>query len=399
MPSRRDVLKAGGGGVVLAVAGGAARWGAWTPDVRAPAENTWPQARYGPGNTGHSPDATPPGETPAAVERYDIGESAATVVADEARLYVGTEHSVWAFDRGDDRYSVWDEPGDGRQLAVGSEAVVATGRDRITGFDRESGEVRWAHHLDAAAYSVLVGDRTAYAGFRGEVVAFDLASGEVRWSIATDGRTFLGFGGDRERLLVGSRRLRAFAPRGPLRGVVADSPRQRWETDSLVGETYPVDAGDHGTLVGTVACLRSESCGLAAVGDGTLDWQVELGNSASRVAYGGERAYVVSTRYGDSDGGVNDGDDTTLHAFDPASGDELWSFDRSGWFSSPVVADCVVYVGELGRPNGDGNLHALDAATGEAVWTYERTEGVNALAAVGDVLYAATDGGEVLALA
>jgi outer membrane protein assembly factor BamB len=323
------------------------------------------------------------------------------VVVDEARLYVGTEHSVWAFDRGDDRHSAWDEPGDGRRLAVGSEAVVATGRDRITGFDRESGEVRWAHHLDAVAYSVLVGDRTAYAGFRDEVVAFDLASGEVRWSIATNGRTFLGFGGgDRERLLVGSRQLRAFAPRGPLRGVLADSPRQRWEADSLVGETHPVDAGDYGTLVGSVACLRSESCGLAAVGDdGTVDWRVELGNNASRVAFDGERAYVVSIRYGESEGNVNYSDDTTLHAIDPASGDELWTFDRSGWFSSPVVAGGVVYVGERGRPNGDGNLYALEAATGERAWTYERTEGVNALAAVGGVLYAATNGGRVLALA
>src|SRR6056297_2152171 len=132
MPSRRDLLKAGGGGLALAVAGGAARWGAWSPAVPSPSENAWPQPRYGPGNTGHSPDASPPRSNPAAIQRYDTGESANTVVVDEDRVYAGTEHSVWAYERGDDEYSAWDEPGDGRRMAVGSDAVVATGRGRVT---------------------------------------------------------------------------------------------------------------------------------------------------------------------------------------------------------------------------------------------------------------------------
>ena len=397
MPSRRDLLKAGGGGLALAVAGGAARWGAWSPAVHAPAANTWPQARYGPGNTGHSPDATPPAENPAAISRYDTGESADTVVVDEDRVYAGTEHSVWAYERGDDRYSEWDEPGDGRRLAVGSDAVVAAGRGRVTGFEPATGEVLWEHRPEASAYGVLVGQHTAYAGFRDRLVAYDAASGERKWVLDTDGEAFPGFRDG--RLLVGSYGLRAFEPRGPLRGVLSDAPRRAWETEEPVGGTYPVDVGDH-TLVGTQACLRSRTCGLAAVtDDGGIDWRVELGNNAGRVAFDGERAYVVSMRYGESDGGVNYSDDTTLHAVDPANGDELWTFERGGWFSSPVVADGVVYVGERGSPNGNGNLHALDAESGDALWTFDRTEGVNALAAVGDFLYAATDGGRVLALA
>jgi len=397
MPSRRDFLKAGGGGLTLAVAGSAARWGAWSPAVHAPAENTWPQPRYGPGNTGHSPDASPPESTPVAVRQYETGESAGTVVVDEDRVYAGTEHSVWAYERGDDRHSEWDEPGDGRRLAVGDEAVVATGRDRITGFDPKSGQVRWEHHPNAAAYGVLVGERTAYAGFRDEVVAYDLVSGDRRWSVDVGGRAFPGFDGD--RLLTGGNRLRAYEPRRPFRGVLSDAPRRAWEAEGYVGGRSPVDAGDR-TLVGSTTCLRTDTCGLAAVtADGAVDWRVELGNNAGRVAFDGERAYVVSMRYDDGEGGVHYSDDTTLHALDPANGDELWTFERGGWFSSPVVADGTVYVGERGSPNGNGNLHALDAETGEALWTYDRTEGVNALAAVGDTLYAATDGGRVLALA
>jgi|AntRauMinimDraft_4_1070384.scaffolds.fasta_scaffold00082_41 outer membrane protein assembly factor BamB len=396
MPSRRDVLKAGGGSLALVAAGGAARWGAWTPAVQTPAENTWPQPRYGPGNTGHSPDATPPRSDPPVVDEYDTGESAQTVVVDEDRLYAGTEHSVWAFERGD-RYSAWDEPGDGRRLAVGPDAVVAAGRGRVTGFDPATGVIRWEHRSTASAYGILAGERTAYVGFRDRLVAFDAGSGDRRWSVAADGEAFPGFDGD--RLIVGSYSLRAFEPRGPLRGVLSDAPSRAWAAELPVGGTYPVDAGGH-TLVGTQSCLGRTTCGLAAVTEGgTLDWQVELGNNAGRVAYDGERAYVASMRYDNGEGGVHYSDDTTLHAIDAATGDELWTFERGGWFSSPVVADGVVYVGERGGPNGNGNLHALDAESGEELWAFDRTEGVNALAAVGDFLYAATDGGRVLALA
>jgi len=397
MPSRRDLLKAGGGGLVLLAAGGAARWGAWTPDVRAPATNTWPQPRFDPGNTGHSPSATPPVENPAVVRRYEVGEAARTVVVDEDRLYAGTEHSIWAYVRGDARYSRWDEPGDGRRLAVGRNGVVATGRGRVTCFEPSTGDVRWNHDLDALAYGVLVGEQTSYVGFRGEVAAYDLANGGRRWTVEAGDESFPGFDGD--RLLVSSDRLRAFDPRGPLRGVRSNAPERTWEVARDVGPTYPVDAGEHGTLVGSTACLRAGRCGLAAVTDGSVDWAVELGNNAGRVAFDGERAYVVSMRYGDSDGGVNYSDETTLHALDPSSGDKLWTFERGGWFTSPVVADGAVYVGERGSPNGNGNLHALDAATGEELWTVDRTGGVNALAAVGDVLYVADDADRVLALA
>ncbi|SEW16292.1 outer membrane protein assembly factor BamB family protein [Halobacterium jilantaiense] len=397
MPSRRDLLKAGGGALAVAAAGVGARWGAWTPAVHSPAENTWPQHRYGPGNTGYSPDASPPGSNPVAVQRYDTGESANTVVVDEDRMYVGTEHSVWAFERGDDRHSEWDEPGNGWWLAVGSDAVVAAGRGRVTGFDPTTGEVLWERRPEASAYGVLVGERTAYVGFRGRLVAYHLESGERQWVLDADGEVFPGVSDG--RLVVGGDGLRAFEPRGPLRGVLADAPRKVWETDEPFGGTHPVDTGDH-TLVGTQTGLQTLTCGLAAVGsDGGIDWQVELGNNAGRVAFDGERAYAVSMRYDDGESGVHYSDDTTLHALDPATGDELWSFQRGGWFSSPVVADGTVYVGEAGSPNGNGNLHALDAETGDLLWTFDRAEGVNALAAVGDVLYVATDGGRVLALA
>jgi glucose dehydrogenase len=52
---------------------------------------------------------------------------------------------------------------------------------------------------------------------------------------------------------------------------------------------------------------------------------------------------------------------------DPSPTFRPWFFDTRGWvFSSPAVADGVVYVG-----SGSHNVYALDAVTGARRWTYD----------------------------
>lgn len=51
MPSRRDVLKAGGVVAAGLAAGGVARAGAWSPALYEPPVGTWLQPRYGFGNS------------------------------------------------------------------------------------------------------------------------------------------------------------------------------------------------------------------------------------------------------------------------------------------------------------------------------------------------------------
>ncbi len=61
------------------------------------------------------------------------------------------------------------------------------------------------------------------------------------------------------------------------------------------------------------------------------------------------------------------GRDKRLHALNPATGDETWSFLARGRIdSSPVVAGERVYCG-----SADGRVYGVDLKTGEKAWEYE----------------------------
>jgi len=73
--------------------------------------------------------------------------------------------------------------------------------------------------------------------------------------------------------------------------------------------------------------------------------------------------------------------DGTVRAFNPDSGEEVWSYDTGaavpepnlqisiGVTGSAAIVDGVVYVGDA-----TGTLHAIDAASGTAIWTNEPDE-------------------------
>jgi outer membrane protein assembly factor BamB len=63
-----------------------------------------------------------------------------------------------------------------------------------------------------------------------------------------------------------------------------------------------------------------------------------------------------------------------IHCLDRETLKPLWTFDDGGtmlhMFSSPVVADGRLYVGEGMHANFECRLYCLDAATGQKLWTY-----------------------------
>lgn len=392
MPSRRDVLKAGGLVGAGLIGGGTARYGAWTPAPLDVPRGTWLQPRYDRGNTGHNPHATPPTDDPDLVWTYDVPESVTALAAGVGHLYVGTEHAVYAFEGGA-RHSHWDVAARGHHLAVSDDVVVAVGSGMAAAFAASNGDLWWRHDTDSRVYNVLVDRQLAYVGSPDGLVAYALDSGERRWSITHNTETYPAFAGD--RLLLGESNLAAYEPRTPLEGVLADSPTRVWESNQVYGPTRPVVGDDH-VFAGETNCFQTDTCGVNVLSrSGEHEHHIELGNSAGSVATDGERAYVVSLMYGDSENGYNVPDSTTLHAIDPDSGDELWSFQRPGWFCPPVVANDTVYVGESGSQHGNGNLHALDAERGTQRWTYEYVDGVTELAAVGGSLFVGADAGGV----
>jgi outer membrane protein assembly factor BamB len=81
-----------------------------------------------------------------------------------------------------------------------------------------------------------------------------------------------------------------------------------------------------------------------------------------------------------------------VEAFDPQTGNELWSFaTKQRIDSSPVIVGERVFVGAA-----DGRLYALDLKTGKPLWEYQATGGFTGSPAVADgKLVIATDRGVV----
>ena len=87
--------------------------------------------------------------------------------------------------------------------------------------------------------------------------------------------------------------------------------------------------------------------------------------------------------------------DVNVYALSAATGAKVWSVPTEGGvFSSPAVADRVVYVGSQDR-----NVYALSAATGAKAWTFPTGGGVQSSPAVADgVVYVGSEDGNVYAL-
>jgi outer membrane protein assembly factor BamB len=80
---------------------------------------------------------------------------------------------------------------------------------------------------------------------------------------------------------------------------------------------------------------------------------------------------------------------------DASSGELKWRFETGGdVFSSPAVADGVVYVG-----SNDKSLYAIDADTGELIWRYEAYDDIGSTPSVVDgIVYFGDINGQIYAV-
>ncbi len=83
-----------------------------------------------------------------------------------------------------------------------------------------------------------------------------------------------------------------------------------------------------------------------------------------------------------------------MYALNASTGDKLWSY-RTGneVFSSPAVANGVVYVG-----SHDRNMYALNASTGAKLWSYTAAKRFDSSPAVANgVVYVGGGNGKISA--
>ena len=218
--------------------------------------------------------------------------------------------------------------------------------------------VRWRTDLDlpstdrggTSASEPTVGGGTVLVADDERVHALSLATGELRWRSGRISPTYHDTLYEHEANTVAP----TAGPDGTVyagttSGLVALDGTEgtlRWEFDDLTDVSSPA------VVDGTVFARGATS--LAAVApSGEAIWRrpVSRGDRPVPPAVG-DAAVVVTTADG-------------LRAFDPATGDERWSWDGRAE-SHVVVEGGTCYVG-----NYEG-LHALDEGTGEERWTFDR---------------------------
>jgi outer membrane protein assembly factor BamB len=308
--TRRRLLRAGAGGIVLVAAGAAGV--VWYSRRPQPLQN-------------HNV----PLETPAAGSDilWTFGTGAevdATPVLLGTTLYVGstdgylyaldTTHrgkQLWSFNAGDPIYS---------QPAVAGNVLYLDDHNSLDGhffaIDATSGKQVWAAKGSALGYIP-----SAVAG--GRIYTEATAQLEIDLIRVIDAQT----GDDISIQYI------------PEQAMVA-GPR-------VVGDLVYTVGSDVNTNACTVYALRTS--------DAQPAWTAPIGAVIrSNPAYGAGRIFVGST-------------DHHVYAFDAQTGAPAWKADVGDQtYCAPTFADGVIYIG-----NESGVLYALDAATGAVSWRFD----------------------------
>lgn len=304
---------------------------------------------------------------------------------------------AWTFEAGD--------AVEGTAAIAGGTVYVGSLDGQLYALDLASGALRWKYAAAGEVKSspAVRGGIVYFGDEAGTFHAVDGATGRVRWTFAAEGAITgsanfaAGPGG--ARVLFGSYD-------GFLYCLQAADGALVWklETESYVHAT-PAIARGHAYVSGCDGFFRAVS-----LADGREAGKVSLGGyAAASPAIGGSRAFVgtfenevlavdldplaVAWRYKHPErefpfyssaavtpkAVVVGGRDKLLHALDPATGRQLWTFETPARVdASPVVVGDRLYVAAM-----SGDLVALSLAGGKELWRYAAGSPIVASPAVG----------------
>ena len=318
------------------------------------------------------------GETePFVAWRQSLGSAiTAPPISTGNRLYVGTESGTvkslatadgsqqWLYDASD--------PIRSQLRCVENTVFVVSGKEGlyedhvVVALDTETGSKQWTFSpgewwlelLGATEDMVYVGTNTDAPSKQGRTLyALAVSDGSVQWS---------GEVGDQYEGVVRNGTIYV-ASYGRFYAYDARTGEQRWVTDvsdyhsqTMVATDdtlcYAADVDEtHGTLIGVAADT------------GETVWRHDEGSVTSTTLHDGT-LYVGGTH---------------VAALDPASGEQQWQAEQSGYVQQAPVQNGVLYAG------GD-KIRSYDSHNGEQNWTWEPdvdVEGVVPAAVVSDTLY------------
>jgi outer membrane protein assembly factor BamB len=276
------------------------------------------------------------------------------------------------------------------------------------------GSELWSYKVDSGfiASPAIRGGLLYIGDIDGKFYALDIKTGQPKWTFTAEAEIDNGANFWRDNVLFGSQDSKLYC-------LNADSGELVWKfaigdqircMPTVVGDRSFVAGCDstlhiidlsHGKEAASVPIKSPTGVTPAVLGD-----HVYFGTEAGAVFAinwkGAEVAWMVEDKSSSqpyrSSPAVQEGvvvigsRSRRVEAFDPKSGNELWSFaTKQRIDSSPVIVGQRVYIGAA-----DGRLYGLDLKDGRQLWEYQATGGFTGSPAVADgKLVIATDRGVV----
>jgi outer membrane protein assembly factor BamB len=311
---------------------------------------------------------------------YDLGydtESSPVIVGNV--LYVGSNYGIHAIDV-DSGKELWRTSTDGFVKAVPTvvDGVLYVGpyARQFVAIDIKDGTIKWDYKNTTGGYlhSAAVVNNLVYVATDGTFYALNVQTGEPAW-LSLIGRVSESSPAIADGLIVFG------TDKGLIVALDATSRMEKWHYGTGIADVVssPLIAN------GTIFIASNDGNIYALTMNGVLKWKYSTGNN-------------VKSSPSIKDGTVFVGSqDSNLYAIDAQTGAPKWKFMAGGYVdSSPAISNNVVYFGA--RSN---MIYALDADTGRVLW--RNTTGPNqkdyitSPAISGNMLYAVTSGGRVLA--
>ncbi|MCZ7392523.1 MAG: PQQ-binding-like beta-propeller repeat protein [Candidatus Methanoperedens sp.] len=311
---------------------------------------------------------------------YDLGydtESSPVIVGNV--LYVGSNYGIHAIDVESGK-ELWRTSTDGFVKAVPTvvDGVLYVGPDarQFVAIDTKDGTIKWAYKNTTGGYqhSAAVVNNLVYVETDGTFYALNVQTGEPAW-VSLIGRV-----SESSPAVAGG--LIVFGTdKGLIMALDETSGKEKWRYDSGIADVVssPLIAN------GTVFIGSNDGDIYALTMNGVLKWKYSTGNNVESSPSIKDGTIFVGSR------------DSNLYAIDAQTGALKWQFMAGGYVdSSPAISNDVVYFGA--RSN---MIYALDADTGRVLWRnttgQDQKDYITSPALSGNMLYAVTNGGRVLA--
>ena len=306
--------------------------------LNPPTSTPAPSPGLPPTHTSQPQSSGPPVNTPAPTSPADATDPTPSSAGAVAAENTGTG-PLWRYEA--------ELAGLSNPVVVDSVVYVGTA-NAMNALDARTGALLWSYATEGILWgSPLVNDGAVYFGpFNRHVYAVDAPGGTLLWRYAAEH--------DVAFLAMAYGMIYASTENGPLIALEAQSGEMAW-SHQAEGEIGWPGVGDGVVYLGTEThLLKLDSRTGRVLSHLETDhffWHLVL---VDGVLYG-----ATVTRDPVELGHA-------VHALDPATGEEIWSYETDdGMTVAPVVEDGVAYVASL-----DGHLYALHAGTGELRWRH-----------------------------